>query len=304
MKKFGQLFISFLPCILMLAIQYVVMFGVLIYEALRGENVFLSNGDGLIELFTTNSEAIALNLVISELAMLLFFGIYFFSLNYHHIANPFKQFSLASIPMIMLLFLALEMVVSTGLVFINRVKPDLLQEYEEAMQFTIGDMSLGIMIAALVIAPMAEELVFRGVTLKYLQRFTSHFWLANILQAILFGVVHMNVVQGIYAFCLGLVLGCVRRRYDTLWASVIGHVTFNVCGTILVAIIYGDNMPVDSYAYMLMILMIAIAVISAVVYWMSLEKKGKSGKESFDKSHQKIYSFANDINETMIKTGE
>jgi hypothetical protein len=38
------------------------------------------------------------------------------------------------------------------------------------------------------------------------------FWVANILQAVLFGIYHMNPLQGIYAFFIGLFLGYVCHK--------------------------------------------------------------------------------------------
>ncbi|MFQ7713992.1 MAG: type II CAAX prenyl endopeptidase Rce1 family protein [Agathobacter rectalis] len=39
------------------------------------------------------------------------------------------------------------------------------------------------------------------------------FALANLMQAALFGLFHLNWIQGIYAFALGIVLGYVRTRW-------------------------------------------------------------------------------------------
>lgn len=50
---------------------------------------------------------------------------------------------------------------------------------------------------------------------------------ANILQAILFGLAHMNIIQGFYAFGLGLLFGYVAYRYKTIVASIILHMLYN-----------------------------------------------------------------------------
>lgn len=51
------------------------------------------------------------------------------------------------------------------------------------------------------ISPIAEELLFRGVIYGYLRRFMD-IKLAIALSALIFGVYHMNYVQGIYGFSL------------------------------------------------------------------------------------------------------
>src|SRR5699024_1464991 len=56
----------------------------------------------------------------------------------------------------------------------------------------------------IVLAPVTEELIFRGLSLKILEM-EFPFWAANILQAFYFGTLHGNMVQGIYAFLSGMV---------------------------------------------------------------------------------------------------
>ena len=79
------------------------------------------------------------------------------------------------------------------------------------------------------VAPMSEELIFRGVTLKYAARATP-FFLANIFQALLFGAFHGNIVQGAYAFVAGLFCGYVCYKGGSLWLSILLHMMFNLWG--------------------------------------------------------------------------
>ena len=54
------------------------------------------------------------------------------------------------------------------------------------------------------------------------------FPIANVIQAFLFGVLHMNLVQGCYAFIGGLVLGYVAHKYQSVLASMLLHMFMNV----------------------------------------------------------------------------
>ena len=69
---------------------------------------------------------------------------------------------------------------------------------------------------------------------KYLERAGMHWILANVVQAVLFGVFHQNLVQGIYAALLGVALGFVAHRYNTLAASMLMHMFYNLMGTLIV----------------------------------------------------------------------
>ena len=51
---------------------------------------------------------------------------------------------------------------------------------------------------------IAEELIFRGIVYRYLRRFGTVF--AAFASSLIFGLIHLNVLQTLFAFCLGLVL--------------------------------------------------------------------------------------------------
>ena len=85
---------------------------------------------------------------------------------------------------------------------------------------------------SVLLAPVSEELIFRGVTLRQAKK-TLPFWAANIFQAVLFGAFHMNMIQGIYAFCLGLLLGYICEKSGSIYNSIFLHFLFNLFGTVL-----------------------------------------------------------------------
>lgn len=89
-----------------------------------------------------------------------------------------------------------------------------------------------------VIDPLAEELCFRGVSLTALERRGLPFWVANVVQAVLFAAFHFNIVQSAYAFACGLVLGGLRQR-DGIVSSGIAHCACNLSGVILGLILAG-----------------------------------------------------------------
>lgn len=68
-------------------------------------------------------------------------------------------------------------------------------------------------------APIAEELLFRGLVLRKLEPYGKRF--AIVMSALVFGVFHGNLVQIPYAFLVGLVLGYTALEYNILWAMVL-----------------------------------------------------------------------------------
>ena len=81
-------------------------------------------------------------------------------------------------------------------------------------------------IAVGLIAPVAEELCFRGITQNRMS--DTRIWLAIGAQTVLFGLLHMNVVQSTYAALLGVFLGFLTVRYRSIIYAIIAHIAFNM----------------------------------------------------------------------------
>lgn len=76
-----------------------------------------------------------------------------------------------------------------------------------------------------IIAPISEELLFRGLLLRSIAPYGKK--LAVIGSAILFGLYHANPIQTPYAILVGLVLGYVTLKYHVIWAIAM-HVFNNL----------------------------------------------------------------------------
>ena len=77
-----------------------------------------------------------------------------------------------------------------------------------------------------VLAPILEEVLFRGAIQGYLMRKYNP-TVGIVVAALVFGLIHMNPIQIFYAFCLGLVFGWMYYRTCSLMPVVIGHVLNN-----------------------------------------------------------------------------
>ena len=76
-----------------------------------------------------------------------------------------------------------------------------------------------------ILAPFAEEAVFRGAVLRVLLRLFDKkwHWIAIAISAILFGLVHGNVQQFVHATLIGLILGWMYYRTDSILPGVLFH---------------------------------------------------------------------------------
>jgi len=103
----------------------------------------------------------------------------------------------------------------------------LFEDYAHQINTLQGGNSIIVLLLLAVIAPITEELIFRGVILHRTNRYIS-FLGANLLQATLFGIYHFNIVQGIYAALLGFLLGLIYKKFNTIIAPIILHMTVNI----------------------------------------------------------------------------
>lgn len=105
------------------------------------------------------------------------------------------------------------------------------ESYGEASSSIDTGSVLGV-ISAAVVAPVAEELIFRGLVTNRLSRVMPG-WLAVLLSAAVFGLCHGELVWFCYAFVLGALFGFIDLRAGSVLPSILGHVVFNAIGQIM-----------------------------------------------------------------------
>nr|QDY92657.1 hypothetical protein fos2004AM_00026 [uncultured Planctomycetota bacterium] len=80
---------------------------------------------------------------------------------------------------------------------------------------------------AVIIAPLAEELLFRGILLQALCRHLRLPWVAIVASGVAFGTLHAQPQDVLPLITMGVLLGCIRLRCGSLWPCVALHVLFN-----------------------------------------------------------------------------
>ena len=126
--------------------------------------------------------------------------------------------------------LGISIVVNNVVEALSVAFPEWLAEFE-ALEEAAGltDINAIMLIYACIFGPIVEELGFRGICIEHLKRSTG-FWGTCIIQAILFGAVHMNKMQASYAFLVGMLLGYVYLKTGNLVLTSMMHMIYNFCG--------------------------------------------------------------------------
>lgn len=77
-----------------------------------------------------------------------------------------------------------------------------------------------------VIIPIAEELIFRALIYKRL-RSAYGVGFALFISALCFGIFHGNLIQGVYAFLLGLLLALIYEKWENICLCMLYHIAAN-----------------------------------------------------------------------------
>ncbi|MFR4352825.1 MAG: type II CAAX prenyl endopeptidase Rce1 family protein [Roseburia sp.] len=250
MKKIGQFFFAFIPFLLIVAIQLVVTAFSVGVSALIEYTWYASSKtasfgeifDDLNQLWTSQNFNTHI-MILYALATIALFGLWYYARyggSYLPIArSTYHPLSLLGIVMLMvgMQYLSTYIVNFTANLF-----PHWLNVYEDLLE-TAGlneHISIAMLVYSVLLAPFCEELAFRGITMRQAQKCLP-FWAANLMQAALFGAFHMNMIQGVYAFFLGLILGYVAQKSNSIHSAIVLHLLFNFWGTVLSAFFYIEN---------------------------------------------------------------
>ena len=87
-------------------------------------------------------------------------------------------------------------------------------------------------ITAAFVAPIVEEVVFRGAILRALLQKNWNPWYAILISAAIFGIIHMNLTQGFSAFAVGIFMGWLFYRTRSIWPGVIIHMMNNTISSL------------------------------------------------------------------------
>lgn len=170
-------------------------------------------------------------------SIILFLGARFSGLPYREIF-PMKFFHWLIIPLLLILLSSLQFFMNGITVYVDKLLPPPSWFMELFSRLFESDHGVWFGILRVVIlAPVVEELIFRGVIFSGFQRIYSA-PLAIFFSALLFALFHLNPWQLGPTFLLGLLLGFVRLRTGSLLAAIFTHALHN--GVIFLSVYYQD----------------------------------------------------------------
>ena len=242
MKRIGKFLVTLSPTVIALGVNIlisvvlVILCGVMLGMQLgmSGEANAITPDDMMSRLMDMVMQYTIPATIFFQIINFIIFGLWFKLWGHNRFVNPVKVVKGSSVGVAFLAAVSMEMLISVAMAIVAVFWPEVIQGFNELMEMSgVGEMNVLSFLATVILAPITEELIFRGVTMRLSKWAGLSFLAANIVQAVLFGVFHMNLVQGVYATFIGLVLGYLGHRYKTLWVPILVHLFCNLYATVI-----------------------------------------------------------------------
>lgn len=181
----------------------------------------------MTEILEGNGSSYGILMVVINIGYLLMFGLWYGLMfvkrqkhdNWKQVLKPVR------IGGLLLCGIGIQLFLTMALMVIFSFMP-MLEEQYKIVSDMIGSNSVFMILCVSILAPIGEELMFRGVIMQMMEKAVP--WQAAIVvQAILFGIYHMNLIQGVYATLLGLIFGYVVHRYRSVVPGILLHMAVN-----------------------------------------------------------------------------
>lgn len=151
--------------------------------------------------------------------------------------------------------------------------PQAFTSYNVMMEQLTDNTMIFSVLYVVLIGPISEEFIFRGAILdRFYLAFP--FYIANALQAALFGIYHGNLIQGLYAFCLGFILGLLRKKTGSIISCILTHIIFNST-TFLLEKLFQNNGQQQIWL-LVMVAVLGFASLGTAISYLWEKKKASS----------------------------
>lgn len=126
-------------------------------------------------------------------------------------------------------------------------------------------------LATAVVPPFVEEFLFRGVILNQFRKYGDTF--AIIASALLFGLLHRNFSQIVFAFICGLALGMALVKTNNIWIPVSIHMFVNGFYVVLNIVRFHCNTTIYAAVFYIIILFMLFVSLFSVLYLLLTKKQ-------------------------------
>ncbi len=273
MKKVGSFFLSFVPYLVIQAGGFLLSITVmgalyiffLIFPGEGGRDV-MSAYSGMMEVMSSQNGLMAVSIVSTLLVMPLLALWYRKAKNDDTGAFYIGDFNVLSFFALVIGTIALYVCVDVLAEFIAYMRPDWGQQMEDLqrMEGIVGnEFSVLTIVYTCIVGPVMEELVVRGLMLHYLKKALPA-WLAILVQASFFAVIHVSFLMMCYTFIVGLIFGVIAHKTGSIVWTSLAHIILNTCGMTVSIVGVLGAIPSDISTFVI-IIAVTIAVVITIL---------------------------------------
>ena len=141
-----------------------------------------------------------------------------------------NKFKMEELRLLILNTACYSALIITSVIILLTVLSSLLSKKIILADYSKQSFEVNELLKFLVFYPIGEELLLRGLILQFLKKKTKY---ANLIQAVIFGILHLNPIKIIYTTISGIFFGNVRLRPNPIWWIILLHSTFNLVSIFL-----------------------------------------------------------------------
>ncbi|HHT16138.1 MAG TPA: CPBP family intramembrane metalloprotease [Papillibacter sp.] len=140
----------------------------------------------------------------------------------------FRPLDVGAIIMLVVFGIGINFMIGLFLALLKEISvfDSLFESYDALADAVFGDNFVVTLLSVGIIGPIVEEIMFRGLVFGELRKIMP-IKIALVVQAVLFGVYHLQPVQGAYAIVIGLLIGFIYYRSGSLVAPIVVHIAVN-----------------------------------------------------------------------------
>lgn len=88
------------------------------------------------------------------------------------------------------------------------------------------------LLAIAIVGPIVEEIMFRGLIYRSLEKAIETPWIPIVISGVMFGVWHGSFIQGVYTAILGIILAYYYKKTRSLFLVIMVHIINNFLSTL------------------------------------------------------------------------
>lgn len=153
-------------------------------------------------------------------------------------------------------------------------------DYYDMIQKEIKNSGIILMsISTALVAPFIEEFIFRGLIFGIMQKSRLNIFAAIIVQALLFGLIHQNLYQGMFAFFIGIFFALTLCWTGSIWSPIVMHFTVNFLAVIVILFFSNSanlNQEASQIEFILFLIIGIILMYIAIKHFLSAKSRSQN----------------------------